>query len=227
MAATNMILLGPPGAGKGTQAERLVADYGLIHISTGDMLRGAVAGGSELGLQAQAYMNRGELVPDELVIGIVRERLDAADIRAQGVLLDGFPRTVAQAEALSEAIIGLALSPPVVVNLTVPSAALLRRLTGRRMCRQCGSIFHIDRDEVEVGTPCPVTGCGGEIYQRGDDQPEPIGERLAVYLRQTAPLIEYYTAKGQLIDIDGDAPPPVVAERVEQALSAAGIEKCE
>jgi adenylate kinase len=225
MAATNMILLGPPGAGKGTQAEQLVADYGLIHVSTGDMLRGAVAAGTELGQQAQAFMNRGELVPDELVIGIVRERLDGDDIREQGVLLDGFPRTVAQAEALGEAIKGLALTPPVVVNLTVPSDVLLRRLTGRRMCRQCGAIYHIERDQVETGQRCLVEGCGGEIYQRADDQIEAISERLAVYERQTSPLIEYYQALGQLLDINGDGTPQVVGERVEQALQAAGIGK--
>jgi adenylate kinase len=224
MAQTNFILLGPPGAGKGTQAEQLVRDFGVVHVSTGDMLREAVAKQTALGLQAKAHMDAGELVPDALVIGIVRERLDAADIRTQGVLLDGFPRTLAQAEALDAAVVELALNPPLVINLNVPDDILIRRLTGRRMCRACGAIYHIDRDHVDVGDKCKQ--CSGEIYQRSDDQVEAISERLAVYKNQTAPLIEYYTKQGQLIDIDGSATPPEVGQRVDAALAAIGLEKC-
>ncbi len=223
MAQTNIIILGPPGAGKGTQAEQTAKNYGAIHISTGDMLRAAVAGGTELGIKAKQYMDAGELVPDELVIGIVRERLDQDDIRENGVLLDGFPRTVAQAEALDNAIAELGMNPPVVVNLAVDDEVLLRRLTGRRMCRGCGAIYHVDRDGVDVGQKCKE--CGGEIYQRSDDSIEPIRERLEVYKRQTAPLIDYYSARGSLKDIDGDGPVTEVNTRVEAALAAAGLEK--
>ncbi|MEN6644732.1 MAG: adenylate kinase [Armatimonadia bacterium] len=224
MAQTNFILLGPPGAGKGTQAEQLVSDYCVVHVSTGDMLRAAVAGQTELGLKAKAFMDAGELVTDELVIGIVQERLAAEDIQTNGVLLDGFPRTLPQAEALGKAMESLAMNPPVVVNLVVPDDVLLRRLTGRRMCRGCGAIFHIDRDGLDVGDKCPQ--CGGEIYQRADDQVEAISERLSVYHRQTMPLVQYYTDTGNLVTIDGSATPPEVAQRVDEALQARGVRKC-
>jgi adenylate kinase len=223
MAQTNFILLGPPGAGKGTQAEQVVREYCVVHVSTGDMLRAAVAGGTELGLKAKAHMDAGELVPDALVIGIVQERLKADDIQTNGVLLDGFPRTIPQAEALGAAFKELAMAPPVVVNLIVPDDVLLRRLTGRRMCRACGAIYHIDRDRLDAGDKCP--SCGGEIYQRDDDRVEAISERLAVYHRQTSPLIDYYEQKGSLIPIDGSGTPPEVAAKVEQALAARGIGK--
>ena len=225
MAQTNLILLGPPGAGKGTQAEQLVADYGVVHVSTGDMLRAAVAGGTELGLKAKQFMDAGELVPDALVIGIVRERLAGADIQAQGVLLDGFPRTIAQAEALGEAMGGLSMAEPVVINLAVSDEILVRRLSGRRMCKTCGGIFHVDRDHVEAGDPCPTEGCAGVITQRDDDQATAIQERLAVYHNQTAPLIEYYEKQGCLLMIDGSGTPPQVAGAVDAALAARGIRK--
>lgn len=224
MPQTNFILLGPPGAGKGTQAAQLVNDYCVVHLSTGDMLRAAVANGTELGLKAKAHMDAGELVPDALVIGIVQDRLSSEDIQRNGVLLDGFPRTLPQAEALDKAFEELAMTPPVVVNLSVADEILLRRLTGRRMCRACGAIYHIDRDKLEAGDKCPQ--CGGEIYQRDDDRVEAISERLAVYHRQTSPLIDYYTAHGNLIAIDGSATPPEVGQRVESALTARGIRKC-
>lgn len=224
MAQSNFILLGPPGAGKGTQAEQLVSDYCVVHVSTGDMLRAAVANGTELGLKAKAHMEAGELVPDALVIGIVSDRLSSEDIQRNGVLLDGFPRTIAQAEALHGAFKELAMKAPVVVNLLVPDDILLRRLTGRRMCRDCGTIFHIDRDNVEAGDKCPR--CGGEIYQRADDRVEAISERLGAYHRQTTPLIEYYEKQGSLVSIDGSATPPEVGLRVDAALEAKGIRKC-
>lgn len=225
MAQTNMILLGPPGAGKGTQAEQLVKDYDVVHVSTGDMLRAAVKNGTELGLKAKQFMDAGELVTDELVIGIVRERLAEADIQEQGVLLDGFPRTIPQAEALGQAMAELGMTPPLVINLSVPDEVLVRRLSGRRMCRQCGGIFHVDRDHVEAGDSCPADQCEGEIYQRGDDQAEAIQERLSVYHRQTSPLIAYYDKLGRLVNIDGSGTPPEVAKAVDQALDARGLRK--
>ncbi|MBU0611072.1 MAG: adenylate kinase [Armatimonadetes bacterium] len=224
MAQTNMILLGPPGAGKGTQAEQLVADYCPVHVSTGDMLRAAVKDGTELGVRAKQFMDAGELVPDELVIGIVKERLAAADIQERGVLLDGFPRTIPQAEALGAAMADLSMVPPVVINLAVDDAILVRRLSGRRMCRGCGAIYNVDRDNVGVGDKCP--SCGGEIYQRDDDCAEAIQERLNVYHRQTSPLIEYYAGQGNLLAIDGSGTPAEVAGRVDEALAARGAGKC-
>jgi len=226
MSPTNLILLGPPGAGKGTQAEQLVQDYGAVHVSTGDMLRAAVASGTELGLKAKQFMDAGDLVPDELVIGIVRERLGGADIQERGVLLDGFPRTMAQAEALGAAIAGLGLTPPVVINLSVPDEVLMRRLSGRRMCRTCGGIFHVDREGVDVGDPCPTKGCAGVISQRDDDRPEAIQERLTVYHKQTVALIDYYDKQGCLLTIDGNAAPAEVAGRVDESLATRGIRKC-
>lgn len=226
MAQTNMILLGPPGAGKGTQAEQLVKDYDVVHVSTGDMLRAAVKNGTELGLKAKQFMDAGELVTDELVIGIVRERLAEADIQEQGVLLDGFPRTIPQAEALGQAMDSLNMQAPVVINLSVDDAVLVRRLSGRRMCRGCGAIYHCDRDHLDAGDVCPADGCGSEIYQRDDDQAEAIQERLAVYHRQTSPLIDYYRERGNLLMIDGSGTPPEVGVLVDQALAARGIGKC-
>lgn len=219
--ATNLILLGPPGVGKGTQAEALVEAYGIPHISTGDMLRAAVANQTALGLQAKEYMDAGKLVPDELVVGIVRERLAQPDC-AQGFLLDGFPRTIAQAEALEEAIGELGLAAPTVLTLEAPDAELVKRLSGRRMCDTCGAIYHVSRDAVEVGGPCLQAGCPGRIYQRSDDQAEAIQQRLDVYKAQTAPLIEYYEARGQLVRVDALGAVAQVSERVQAALRERG-----
>lgn len=220
--ARNLILLGPPGAGKGTQAEFLVSKYAVPHISTGDMLRAAVGRGTELGLKAKEYMDAGKLVPDELVIGIVRERLAEADC-AEGFLLDGFPRTIPQAEALDAAIADIGLEPATVVNMEVADEELVKRLSGRRMCDGCGAIFHISRDNVDVGDLCPVEGCEGKVYQRSDDQAEAIQQRLEVYKAQTAPLISYYDAKGSLVRVSAVGSVEQVNERVGSALGERGI----
>ena len=213
----NIVLLGAPGAGKGTQAKILARQLDVPHISTGDILREAVAAGTELGKQAKDYMDRGELVPDELVIAIARERLDEPDCE-QGFVLDGFPRTVPQAEALGEVMDDLGRDPLMVVNLAVDEDELVRRLSGRRVCRGCGEIYHIDQEDVEDGGSCPAEDCDGEIFQRSDDQPEAIRERLRVYSEQTEPLIEYYDERGLLIEISGEGAPEQIGEHLLQAV---------
>lgn len=214
----NVVLLGAPGAGKGTQAKMLSQRLGVPHISTGDILRGAVAADTELGRQAKGYMDRGELVPDELVIAIARERLREADC-APGFVLDGFPRTVPQAEALGEVMADLGRAPLLVVNLTVDEDEIVRRLSGRRLCRGCDGIYHIDDEGVEDGGACPSPDCEGELYQRSDDQPEAIRERLAVYRRQTEPLIDYYDERGLLVNVEGEGSPEDIAGRLYAAVA--------
>ena len=207
-----LILLGPPGAGKGTHGAAIVEEFGLVHVATGDILRAAVAAGTELGREAKKYMDAGELVPDEVVIGIVREKLAEDDVRSRGVLLDGFPRTIPQAEALGEALQALGYADPCVLNLVVPEDEIVRRLSSRRVCRQCGAIYNLNIDGLDVGDKCPK--CGGEIYQRDDDKPEAIRERLRVYQEQTAPLIDYYRSRGLLSDVDANGQIEEVRERV-------------
>jgi adenylate kinase len=221
--AKNMILLGPPGAGKGTQAEFLVKTYGVPHISTGDMLRAAVGNKTALGVEAKSFMDAGKLVPDELVVGIVRERLTEADC-ADGFLLDGFPRTIPQAEALEAAIETLGLVQPTVVNMEVGDDELIGRLSGRRMCDKCGGIYHILRDGLEVGDACTAEGCEGAIYQRSDDQAAAIKQRLETYKAQTEPLIAYYEAKGRLLRVVASGAIEDVNARVMQALKDRGIQ---
>lgn len=213
----NVILLGPPGAGKGTQAERIVSEYGLPHVSTGDMLRAAVANETELGLKAQEYMTKGALVPDEVVIGIVRDRLAEPDCD-KGALLDGFPRTVAQADALDTELAKLGKSIDVVVNIVVPDEELLNRLTGRRICKSCQRPYHVMFKKPQQEGVCD--GCGGELYQRADDTIETVKNRLDVYHGQTSPLIEYYRNKGVLVDIDGTRSVDAVFEDIKGALGA-------
>ncbi len=196
-----VVLMGPPGAGKGTQAEKLVKRYGFPHISTGDIFRAAVREGTEMGLKAKEYMDRGELVPDEVVVGIVRERLQAVDC-GQGFLLDGFPRTVAQAAALDEVLSAdMMTTLDGVVNVDVQEEELVARLTGRRICRSCGSGYHIKFHPPTVRNVCDK--CGGELYQRTDDTVDTVRQRLAVYRSQTTPLIEYYGQRGILLTVDG------------------------
>ena len=196
----NIILLGPPGAGKGTQAKMLVDKYGIPQISTGDILRANLKAQTELGLEAKKYMDAGELVPDEVVIGIINNRIKEDDCQA-GYMLDGFPRTVAQAEALDKILAEGGSKIDHVVSIDVPNDELMGRLTGRRTCRACGQGFHVMFDPPKQGGVCDK--CGGELYQRDDDNEATVGSRLEVYASQTQPLIDYYQNKGLLRPIDG------------------------
>ncbi|MGI5891208.1 MAG: adenylate kinase [Bacillota bacterium] len=198
-----IVLLGPPGAGKGTQAEVLVKKLFLPHISTGDMFRAAISSGTPLGAEAKSYMDKGLLVPDEVTIGIIKDRISQADCK-EGFLLDGFPRTVKQAEALDELLAQMNDKLTAVLNINVPLDKLITRLTGRRMCRKCGNIYHLLYNPPNVEDVCDV--CGGELYQRSDDKEETVKNRLKVYEEQTAPLIAYYEQKNILHNIDGDQP---------------------
>jgi len=197
----NLILMGPPGAGKGTQAALLARRLNIPHISTGDMFRQAMEQGTELGLKAKRFMEEGKLVPDEVTIGIVKERLQQADCE-RGFLLDGFPRTVAQADALKDLLASLSRRLHAVLNIEVRRETLLKRMTGRLVCRQCGATYH-----EEFGPPAQpgvCDQCGGEVYRRSDDTGATAEKRLSVYEEQTAPLIEYYRQEGLLRSIDGE-----------------------
>ncbi|MBO5114572.1 MAG: adenylate kinase [Agathobacter sp.] len=210
-----IILMGPPGAGKGTQAEKLVDLYQIPHISTGDMFRKAQKDGTELGLKAKSYMDQGQLVPDEVTVGIVKERLAEADCK-EGFLLDGFPRTVQQADALDTILAELDMALDCVVNIEVDKAFLVDRLTGRRVCRACGATYHIANKAPKVEGVCDK--CGGELYQRGDDTIETVSNRLDVYAAQTAPLIDYYKSKGIMSSIDGSKSMEEVLADIRTAL---------
>ncbi len=212
-----IILMGPPGAGKGTQAEKLVELYQIPHISTGDMFRKAQKDGTELGLRAKEYMEQGQLVPDEVTVGIVRERLAEADCK-DGFLLDGFPRTVQQADALDGILKDLGMVLDRVINIEVDKAFLVDRLTGRRVCRTCGATFHVVNKAPKVEGVCDK--CGGELYQRNDDKIETVSNRLDVYAAQTAPLIEYYQSKGIMSSIDGSKSMEDVLADIRSALGS-------
>lgn len=198
-----MILLGPPGAGKGTQAETLVRKLGIPHISTGDMFRKAIKEGTALGTKAKEYMDQGKLVPDEVTIGIVKERVIQEDC-TQGFLLDGFPRTVFQAEALDAILHDMKIELDGVINIEVPKEKLVGRLTGRRVCKACGATFHLIFNPPAKEGKCDK--CGEVLFQRADDSEETVVNRLNVYEKQTAPLITYYGNKGILKTVDGDQP---------------------
>jgi len=212
----NVILLGPPGAGKGTQAKMLVEEYQIPQISTGDILRAAVKEGSPLGKEAKACMDKGDLVPDSVVIGIVEERIQQPDC-AKGYMLDGFPRTVPQAEALDGMLQNLSSQIDHVVSIEVANEELVGRLTGRRTCRDCGVGFHVMFDPPEQEGVCDK--CGGELYQRDDDNVETVTSRLEVYESQTLPLIDYYKAQGKIRPIDGVGDIKEIFARVTQVLS--------
>ncbi|OJH18603.1 adenylate kinase [Heyndrickxia sp. FSL K6-6286] len=196
----NLVLMGLPGAGKGTQAEKIVDKYAIPHISTGDMFRAAMKEGTELGLQAKSFMDKGELVPDEVTIGIVRERLSKDDCQ-KGFLLDGFPRTVPQAEALEAILQDLNKKIDYCINISVDKDILMGRLTGRRICKNCGATYHLEFNPPKEAGVCDR--CGGELYQRADDNEETVQNRLEVNIKQTQPLLDYYAEKGYLKTIDG------------------------
>ncbi|MEM2272489.1 MAG: adenylate kinase [Archaeoglobaceae archaeon] len=195
-----IILLGAPGAGKGTQAKFLAEKYRIPQISTGDMLREAVEKSTELGKKAKEYMNQGKLVPDEIVVGIVKERLKQKDCE-RGFILDGFPRTIAQAEALDAMMVELGKKIDAVININVSEDEIVKRIVNRRICRKCGAIYHLIYDPPKKNGVCDK--CGGELYQRDDDKEEVVRERFKVYRKNTEPLIEYYKRKGILFDVDG------------------------
>lgn len=197
----NILFMGPPGAGKGTQAERIVESFGVPHISTGDAFRLAMKEGTALGVEAKKYVDQGLLVPDEVTNGIVKDRLSLADCD-KGFLLDGFPRTLAQAEALDEILAGLGKKIDHVVNLKVDRDRLLARLTGRRICRTCGATYHVLFNPPKVEGVCDKDV--GELYQRSDDTEEKVGTRLDEYTSKTAPLLAYYEGKGLLREVDGE-----------------------
>ncbi len=192
--------MGLPGAGKGTQAEKIVEEYKIPHISTGDMFRAAMSDGTELGLKAKSFMDKGELVPDEVTIGIVRERLAKQDCE-KGFLLDGFPRTVAQAEALENILAEIEKKIDYVINIDVDQSVLMERLTGRRICKKCGSTYHLVFNPPSEEGICDR--CGGELYQRPDDNKETVKNRLDVNIKQTKPLLDFYESKGYLKNING------------------------
>jgi adenylate kinase len=195
-----IILLGPPGAGKGTQAQLISHELGLPHISSGDIFRENLKNQTELGKQAKAYMDRGELVPDDLTISMIRERLSRPDA-AQGALLDGFPRTPAQAEALATILVGFQGNVNAVPYINVPDVVLIERLTGRWTCRAQGHVFHEKFSPPKQAGICDVDG--SELYQRDDDKAETVMRRISVYLEQTMPLIQYYQQRGVLLEVDG------------------------
>ena len=206
----NIVLLGAPGAGKGTQAQKLVAEYGLAHISTGDLLRAAVKAQSELGVKAKEYMDAGQLVPDQLVIDLVKERLSADDAKA-GFILDGFPRNTAQAVTLDSELQNMGLKLDAALLVAVEPEVIVERLSSRRTCKECGYT-------ASAGTEtCP--NCSGEMYQRDDDKPETIRKRLDVYENQTSPLIEYYKGHGILKEVNGDRPVDEVFADVKTLLA--------
>ncbi|MEH7307029.1 adenylate kinase [Neobacillus drentensis] len=211
----NLVLMGLPGAGKGTQAERIVEQYGIPHISTGDMFRAAMKEGTELGLQAKSFMDQGDLVPDEVTIGIVRERLSKDDCQ-KGFLLDGFPRTVPQAEALENLLVDLDKKIDYVINITVDKEILMERLTGRRICKECGSTYHLVFNPPKQEGVCDR--CGGELYQRADDNAETVQNRLDVNIKQQEPLLNFYENKGYLRTLDGQQDINKVFTDIEQLL---------
>ncbi|MBU5674161.1 adenylate kinase [Paenibacillus brevis] len=211
----NILFMGPPGAGKGTQAEVIVNQFGIPHISTGDAFRLAIKQGTPVGLKAKEYMDQGLLVPDDVTVGIVRERLQQSDCE-KGFLLDGFPRTLSQAESLEELLGGLGKQLDHVINLKVDRNKLLARLTGRRLCKACGATYHvIFNPPVQEGV---CDKCGGELYQRSDDNEESVGTRLDEYINKTAPLLKFYEDKGLLRQVDGEQEIGAVSEEIVSIL---------
>jgi len=216
-----IVFLGAPGAGKGTQTRRISENHRVPGISTGDLLRAAIREGTELGGQARTYMDRGQLVPDDLMIGLIRERIAQPDCR-RGFVLDGFPRTLEQARVLDEMLAEAGHPLQVAIDFLVPTEELIRRLSGRRVCRQCGASFHL------ISAPSRVAGvcdhCGGPLYQRDDDNVETVSRRLEVHNRQTRPIAEYYRQRGLLQEVDGSRSIEEIQAQLEQILLVAGAQ---
>lgn len=212
-----LIILGPPGAGKGTQAERIVKEFALPHISTGDILRENIKTGTQLGKEAKAYMDKGELVPDELVIALVEDRLSRDDCKS-GFLLDGFPRTVAQAVSLDALLKKLGAPLDRAINIQVEPEKLVARAVGRRVCKTCGATYHVEFNSPKVEGKCDLDG--SELIQRADDTKETVENRIRVYLEQTSPLVDYYRAQHLLLDVDGDQDIDEVFEAIVKGLKA-------
>lgn len=207
----NIILMGLPGAGKGTQASEIVKKFPIPHISTGDMFRKAIKDETDLGKEAKSYMDRGELVPDEVTVGIVKDRISEDDAK-KGFLLDGFPRTIEQAEALSNIMKELDREIDAVINIEVPEEELMNRLTGRRICEKCGTTYHLVFNPPKVDGICDLDG--GKLYQREDDNPETVANRLNVNVKQSKPILEFYDNKNVLKNIDGSRDINVVTQDV-------------
>lgn len=216
-----MIFLGAPGVGKGTQAEFVASRFHVPKISTGDLLREGVAKQTPLGLKAKGYMDRGDLVPDEVVIGLVQEKLSSSEC-SLGFLLDGFPRTVAQADKLSELLADQGLALDHVVHFVLPREEIVRRLSGRRSCSKCPAVYHIESIPPKQNGVCDQ--CGADLVQRSDDRPETVQSRLTVYEQQTAPLIDYYKRKDLLFELDGSGPVEAVQDRLLALLSKPRVE---
>ena len=210
-----IVFMGPPGAGKGTQAEKIIENYQIPHISTGDMFRKAIKDQTELGMEAKRYMDQGALVPDHVTIGIVKDRLSESDCKS-GFLLDGFPRTVDQAKALDEILTSLDSKIDYVINIDVDLDILKERLTGRRICRSCGATYHMIFNPPAVAGTCDK--CGGELYLRKDDNEETVGNRLDVYVSQTKPLLDYYSLAGNLVNINGQQSIDLVFAEIQDVL---------
>lgn len=210
-----IVFMGPPGAGKGTQAEKIIENYQIPHISTGDMFRKAIKDQTELGMEAKRYMDQGALVPDHVTIGIVKDRLSESDCKS-GFLLDGFPRTVDQAKALDEILTSLDSKIDYVINIDVDLDILKERLTGRRICRSCGATYHMIFNPPAVAGTCDK--CGGELYQRKDDNEETVGNRLDIYVSQTKPLLDYYSLAGNLVNINGQQSIDLVFAEIQDVL---------
>jgi adenylate kinase len=217
----NLVLLGPPGAGKGTQAERLVEDFDLPYYATGHILRAAVKERSELGQKAEQYMERGDLVPDELIVEVIRERVDSPEA-ADGFVLDGFPRKVTQADVLAEVLDGLGRRLSAALLIDTPDEEALRRLSGRRVCADDGHLYHVEFDPPKEEGRCDRDG--SRLIQRDDDKPETVKRRLAVYHEETTPLIEYYEERGLLRRFDGSRPPTEVNDHVRATLATLRLE---